>query len=194
MRTYIAVDFDGTLATYQPGQWPAVGEPIPPMVERVKSWLAKGIEVRIITARVAPMYEDWDVETAKVKTFCRTHLGQELTVQAHKCGGMLELWDDRAVTVVRNEGVPLFEGLLDIGKKMRERLDGILEYDVANMIEADPTAMFNPEREDDYPIALCIYDGRDDADQYFGIREARVLVAGLLRAADEAEKAGRRTT
>ena len=30
-----------------------VGEPIPLMLERVKKWLSEGIEVRIVTARVA---------------------------------------------------------------------------------------------------------------------------------------------
>jgi hypothetical protein len=51
---WIGVDFDGTLATY--GRWAGptqLGDPIAPMVDRVKRWLAEGREVRIFTARVA---------------------------------------------------------------------------------------------------------------------------------------------
>lgn len=53
---WIGVDFDGTLATY--GTWAGashVGEPIAPMVERVKRWLAEGREVRVFTARIHPL-------------------------------------------------------------------------------------------------------------------------------------------
>lgn len=54
---WIGVDLDGTLALWGPGFNESVleiGEPIAPMVERVKSWLAELIEVRIVTARVGP--------------------------------------------------------------------------------------------------------------------------------------------
>lgn len=53
---WIAVDFDGTLAhghdIYKPGA------PIALMVDRVKTWLAAGREVRIFTARVGTVTED----------------------------------------------------------------------------------------------------------------------------------------
>ena len=48
---WIGVDLDGTLAKY--GIWDgSIGEPIPLMVERVKIWIALGVEVKIFTARV----------------------------------------------------------------------------------------------------------------------------------------------
>ena len=49
---WIGVDLDGTLAKY--GSWNGgqIGDPIPLMVERVKQWIAEGVEVRIFTARV----------------------------------------------------------------------------------------------------------------------------------------------
>lgn len=56
MNGWIGVDFDGTLATY--GTWAGadhVGEPIAPMVARVKRWLAEGREVRVFTARIHPL-------------------------------------------------------------------------------------------------------------------------------------------
>ncbi len=46
------VDFDGTLVKY--GKWVScehIGEPIQPMIDRVKMWLKQGREVQIFTAR-----------------------------------------------------------------------------------------------------------------------------------------------
>ena len=51
MSGWIAVDFDGTVAFYPPQPGQSLGDPIPDMVDRVKQWLAEGIEVRIFTAR-----------------------------------------------------------------------------------------------------------------------------------------------
>jgi len=51
---WIGVDLDGTLAHYDKWAGPTeIGAPIAPMVNRVKAWLAAGLEVRILTARVA---------------------------------------------------------------------------------------------------------------------------------------------
>ncbi len=53
--TWIGVDMDGTFAKTDPAAphaW-VIGEPILPMVERVKQWFAEGKEVRIFTARVS---------------------------------------------------------------------------------------------------------------------------------------------
>ena len=52
MAGWIGVDLDGTLAHY--GGWvepERIGQPIAPMVARIKEWLGQGIEVRIFTAR-----------------------------------------------------------------------------------------------------------------------------------------------
>lgn len=111
---WIGVDLDGTLAHYD--KWVSVehiGAPIPPMVERVKTWLKQGREVRIFTARV---YEGggnnrderyWQACRARsvIQAWCRLHLGQTLMVTCVKDFNMVELWDDRAVGVVANLGV-----------------------------------------------------------------------------------------
>jgi len=49
---WVGVDLDGTLAIYE-GTIASIGAPIPKMVERVKSWLRKGMDVRIFTARIS---------------------------------------------------------------------------------------------------------------------------------------------
>jgi hypothetical protein len=98
---WIGVDLDGTLAEYH--GWVAadhIGPPIPAMVERVKAWLAEGRQVRIFTARVSDPAETIE----PIKAWCREHLGRELPVTNVKDYGMVELWDDRAVTVEPNTG------------------------------------------------------------------------------------------
>lgn len=73
------------------------------MVNRVKRWLSEGKEVRILTARVHPAYvteEDFKV----IKDWCVEYIGQELPITASKDYAMVELWDDRAIQVVRNTG------------------------------------------------------------------------------------------
>ena len=116
MSGWIAVDFDGTLATY--GTWLGadhMGEPIVPMVECVKRWLSEGREVRIFTARVGACGRQSDAgnvddqafadqQRRQIQQWCRQHIGQELDVTATKDFGMVELWDDRAVQVRMNTG------------------------------------------------------------------------------------------
>jgi hypothetical protein len=100
---WYGVDFDGTLCVYG---GPREGQPVPAMVERVQRWLRSGKEVRIVTARVASSNPPEDVarERARIESWCAVHIGQALPVTAEKDYGMLELWDDRAVTVKANTG------------------------------------------------------------------------------------------
>jgi hypothetical protein len=108
-RGWIAVDFDRTLAVYETweehGMTP--GPPIPLMVDRVKGWLATGIDVRILTARVAPECQSEESRLSQeivLRAWCQKHLGRELALTHAKDFQMLELWDDRAVQVEPNTG------------------------------------------------------------------------------------------
>jgi hypothetical protein len=101
---WIGVDLDGTLAHYD--GWKGVehiGEPVPAMVERVKQWLAEGKDVRIFTARVHDAVQQIRVREV-IEEWCDTHIGQVLPITNVKDFGMVELWDDRAVSVVTNTG------------------------------------------------------------------------------------------
>jgi len=128
MSGWIGVDFDGTLANY--GTWAGpgnFGEPIAPMVDRVKRWLADGHEVRIFTARVSPLNRCFDPDDSPppirdsgsivtdresdaaqavvgIRQWCRQHIGQVLPITNVKDYSMHELWDDRAVQVRMNTG------------------------------------------------------------------------------------------
>lgn len=112
---WIGVDLYGTLAKYESGQWPEIGEPIAPMVERVKKWLAEGKDVRIVTARVGGIVslEEADAQIVRIMAWCERVLGESLSVQSEKDYDMIELWDDRAVQVVKNTGENLVEKLRD---------------------------------------------------------------------------------
>jgi hypothetical protein len=117
---WIGVDLDGTLAEYD--GWKGenhIGAPVLAMVERVKKWLADGVKVKIFTARVcitggysevSEKRADLDFATNQteiIKAWCLEHVGQELEVTCVKDFAMIELWDDRAIQVVPNKGVPV---------------------------------------------------------------------------------------
>ena len=104
---WIGVDLDGTLAVSFHDHQKVVariGKPIAPMVERIKQWLRRGIDVRIVTARVCSRYPDRETERAEIKTWLKEHVGRPLIITAEKDYAMIELWDDRAVRVVTDTG------------------------------------------------------------------------------------------
>lgn len=107
-RPWVGVDLDGTLAVYD--KWRGVdhiGDPIPRMVRRVQRHLAKGDEVRIVTARVSPKTEDdRDIEytRAVIVNWCIQHIGVALKVTHEKDHGMMVIYDDRAIQVEKNTG------------------------------------------------------------------------------------------
>ncbi len=114
MSGWIGVDLDATLAHYDDlVTIDQIGEPIMPMVNRVKAWLAEGHEVRIFTARYSSVgYEDLvtgeklteAMIVDPIKAWCLKHIGQELEVTNKKDLGMIVLYDDRAVRVEANTG------------------------------------------------------------------------------------------
>jgi hypothetical protein len=103
-RRWIGVDLDGTLAEYH--RWMGIehiGDPVPAMLERVKGWLAEGVEVRIFTARVCRP-ADRGAAIRRIGDWCEMHGLPRLQVTNTKDYGMIELWDDRAVRVEMNVG------------------------------------------------------------------------------------------
>lgn len=101
MAGWIGVDFDGTLAK------DASQAPVPAMVDRVKRWLAAGIEVRILTARVNEAFVgamDVQEQIAFLEQWCEEHIGQKLPTTCTKDYEMYQLWDDRAVQVIKDTG------------------------------------------------------------------------------------------
>lgn len=111
---WIGVDLDGTLAEYH--EWvhhTHIGAPIPRMVERVKRWLEEGKQVKIFTARVVLQNQtEFTEAVCAIRAWCKQHIGQELKVTCIKDMHMIELWDDRAIQVIPNTGIPVQEAAL----------------------------------------------------------------------------------
>lgn len=110
MGTYdawIGVDLDGTLAVEEE-IWRGeeyIGEPIPEMVDRVKTWIAEGKNVKIFTARMDPRNRIGADNIRKlIEAWCLEHIGTVLPVTNMKEYGMIELWDDRAIQILKNTG------------------------------------------------------------------------------------------
>lgn len=106
-KGWIGVDLDGTLAIYD--GWKGIdhiGKPIPPMMARIHSWLAQGHTVKIFTARVSRDQGD-DIEPARraIQDWLVSSGLPVLEVVCCKDFGMIELWDDRCVPVIRNTGI-----------------------------------------------------------------------------------------
>lgn len=100
MSGWIGVDLDGTLAYYD--GWKGtdvIGEPIIPMLNRVKKWMAEEQEVRIFTARAC--VKD---QISPVEVWLAKHGIGGLRITNTKDYEMIELWDDRCVQVIPNTG------------------------------------------------------------------------------------------
>jgi hypothetical protein len=116
LKEWIGVDFDKTLATEVGFNGPdSVGDPIEPMVNRVKQWLAAGEDVRIFTGRVGPhpkFYKDGrridpdfaPKARAALEAWCLRVFGRVLPITNEKDLGMKALYDDKAVQVEPNTG------------------------------------------------------------------------------------------
>lgn len=107
----IAVDLDGTLAHYD--QWRGlehIGDPIPPMIQKVRQAVKDGFQVVIFTARTAPP-NDRARAQAIIELWCEKHIGFRLPVTSVKDFSISEFWDDRARQVVPNTGLFLEETL-----------------------------------------------------------------------------------
>lgn len=118
---WIGVDLDGTLAEYDTWQGLThIGKPIPAMVERVKAWLKAGYEVRIFTARMSAGKDERGMDSFHFRAALRlwlkaAGLPQDLVATNVKDFQMVELWDDRAVSVEPNTGVAIGVSRLERG-------------------------------------------------------------------------------
>ena len=103
MERWIGVDFDGTLVTHE---FPRIGKDIPLMISRVEKWRAAGIKVKILTARTSGFTHD-------VRKWLDARGWQDIEITASKDYCMIELWDDRSVSVELNTGKQLSPSSLE---------------------------------------------------------------------------------
>lgn len=105
-RGWIGCDLDGTIAEYTGWRGEThIGRPIMPMVDHIRKLLAKGYEVRILTARMSdPSAEAREAIQRSIGDWTAQHIGVRLTATCVKDYDMVELYDDRAVQVEMNVG------------------------------------------------------------------------------------------
>jgi hypothetical protein len=114
-------DLDGTIAHYDGFKGvDHVGEPIWPMVNLMKSYIAKGQSVRIFTARVSPsaiigraaidstdkaaVDEAIRKAVQPILDWSIQNIGHMVPITCQKDFSMIALYDDRAIQIVPNEG------------------------------------------------------------------------------------------
>ena len=121
-KKWTGFDLDGTLAEYH--GWKGIehiGKPIKPMCDLIKKLHSDGKLVKILTARVAPRKDGADAILARqcIRKWCVENLGFVPDITHEKDSCMEELYDDRAVQVIPNKGIPIVEAAQSIadGKK-----------------------------------------------------------------------------
>lgn len=102
-QEWLGVDLDGTLAKYS-GWSDDIGEPVPKMIQRVKTWIDEGKEVRILTARGSQEPGRYE-QLVKVYEWVKKHIGTPLEVTHRKDPFMKKLYDDRVQRVEAGTGV-----------------------------------------------------------------------------------------
>lgn len=107
-KEWIGVDLDGTLAVFDTFKgWDHIGLPIKEIVDIVKNHIAQGIEVRIFTARVAPIeskVSHIEVSRKAIEVWCLLHIGKVLPITCVKDVFCIRIYDDIAVAIEKNSG------------------------------------------------------------------------------------------
>lgn len=138
-KGWIGVDLDGTLARYEGWQGSGhIGEPLTPMVEQVKAWLAAGEDVRIFTARVGPQKDVNETIRARsaIEAWCETQFGKALPITATKDFSMKALCDDRACQMVPNTGESLADVIRRVLLAISEGRTEEVTADLATLMQA----------------------------------------------------------
>jgi hypothetical protein len=99
-KSWIAVDFDGTLATHTTYKGPTkLGDPVEKMMARVRRWIKNGKRIKIFTARA-----DDEKSVNAIKQWLKDNDLPDLEITNLKDRDMTELWDDKAIGIVKNKG------------------------------------------------------------------------------------------
>lgn len=112
-KRIIAVDLDGTLAQYD--GWKGIGHigcVIPEVANAMERAQAEGAEVHLFTARVSDPEDAAEAHKVISKWAEANHFTfASITAVKHKF--FTEFWDDRAIQVIRNEGIFVLNELTD---------------------------------------------------------------------------------
>jgi hypothetical protein len=106
-RGWVGFDLDKTTALYMGWKGAThIGAPIAKTIERIKAYLAAGVEVRIFTARMSDPSERARQEIAEaVAAYTLEHVGVALKATCIKDYDCVRIYDDIARQVVPNTGI-----------------------------------------------------------------------------------------
>lgn len=119
--SWIGCDLDGTCAKYaEIVPIDVIGEPLWPMIERMRVWVQHNIDVRMMTARmplpgqtmkclVTGRHWSYAEMNVVIGNWSERLVGKRLIGTCIKDFYMVELWDDRAIQMVPNTGRTLAE-------------------------------------------------------------------------------------
>ena len=155
-KAWIGCDLDGTLAKYDSWKgWDHIGDPIPNMVTRIKNYMARGITVKIWTARASKVsLARNDLEFSQmekvIQDWTEKHLGKRLEVVTEKDCWMIGAIDDSVMQVEPNTGNIIgSEILADVGDDTdfehpikdytQGDLNGLMEW---NQVDLDPVQVY----------------------------------------------------
>ena len=91
-----------------------IGPPVALMLNRVLHWISSGRTVKIFTARAGD-----NIEEERIHQWCLLHGLPKLEITNRKDYRMIALWDDRAVGVVTNLGIPILPASMTLWLRFR---------------------------------------------------------------------------
>ena len=157
-KRIIAVDLDGTLAQYD--GWKGIGHigcVIPEVANAMERAQSEGAEVHLFTARVSDPDDAAEAHAVISKWAEANHFNfASITAVKHKF--FTEFWDDRAIQVIKNEGIFV----------LNEQTDQVClnDGDDFGLQQKAPEPTFLPEEPRTPTSALDIQEGGDHYKKY----------------------------
>lgn len=157
-KRIIAVDLDGTLAQYD--GWKGIGHigcVIPEVANAMELAQAEGAEVHLFTARVSDPEDAAEAHQVISKWAEANHFNfASITAVKHKF--FTEFWDDRAIQVIKNEGIFV----------LNEHTDNVClnDGDDVGLQQKAPEPNFLPEEPRTVGSALDIQEGGNHYKKY----------------------------
>ena len=109
------MDLDGTLSKIDSTtDAQDIGPPVAHMLNRVRHWIHSGRTVKIFTARAGD-----NMEEVRIHQWCLLNGLPRLEITNRKDHRMIALWDDRAVGVVKNLGIPILPASMTLWRRFR---------------------------------------------------------------------------
>ena len=157
-KRIIAVDLDGTLAQYD--GWKGIGHigcVIPEVANAMERAQAEGAEVHLFTARVSDP-EDAAEAHQVISKWAEANNFNFASITAVKHKFFTEFWDDRAIQVIKNEGIFV----------LNEHTDNVClnDGDDFGLQQKAPEPTFLPEEPCTPTSALDIQEGGNHYKKY----------------------------